>query len=468
VLNLHLTIIGAGQTVTGSQHLIQTKDASYLLDCGLFQGKREFQEKRNRTFGVNPKSIDFVILSHAHLDHCGRLPQLTRAGFRGPIYTTAATAELCSLLLEDIAKTEEHEAARASRSTKSSTRQSDTPLFTEKDVKQVTKQFRTVKYNKIEDLPGNVNLRFRDAGHILGSGIVETWSEEKGKRHHIVFTGDIGQTGIPIIRDPDFPDDATFLISESTYANRNHEPISKSIRRFEKIIIKAHRHRSHILVPAFTIGRTQTLIYILNELVENARVPILPVAIDSPLAIDVTSVFKRHRECYDEETWELINSGDMPLDFKGLRNVKYQNDSDLLSTRSGPVMIVAGSGMMNGGRILRHIFRRIEDPKTTLLVVGFQAPGTLGYQIVHGARNIRVYGRKKRVRARVETITGFSSHADQTGLKRYLHNLRRHPPRHVFCVHGSPSACKALTRLVHKNLRCPAVAPVIGQRFQLA
>ncbi|MFX1563157.1 MAG: MBL fold metallo-hydrolase RNA specificity domain-containing protein [Promethearchaeota archaeon] len=456
--------------MTGSQHLIETKDASFILDCGLFQGRREVEAKRNRIFGVNPSSVDFAILSHAHLDHCGRLPQFVHAGFRGPIYATAATAELCNLLLEDVAKTEEYQAAKARRTTASKTQQykSDTPLFTEKDAKQVAKQFRIIKYNKIVDLPGNVSIRLRDAGHILGSSIVETWSEENGRRHHVVFTGDIGQSGAPIIRDPDFPDDATFLISESTYANRNHEPLSKSIRRFEKIIIKAHRHRSHILVPAFAIGRTQSLIYILNELVENERVPIIPVAIDSPLAIDMTKIFKQHRECYDDETWKLIQSGDMPLDFKGLRNVEYQDDSDLLSSRSGPIMIVAGSGMMNGGRILRHLFRRIEDSKTTLLVVGFQAPGTLGHRIVHGSRNIRIYGRSKHVRAKVQMITGFSSHADQTELRRHLQSLRRHPPRQVFCVHGSPSACKALTKMVRKDLRCPAVAPVIGQRFRLA
>ncbi len=467
---MHLTIIGAGQTVTGSQHLIETKDASYLLDCGLFQGNREFEEKRNRIFGVDPKSVDFVILSHAHLDHCGRLPQFARGGFRGPIYATAATKELCNLLLEDVAKTEEHEAARSQNKTTSSAQQSEpyAPLFTEKDAKQVANQFQTIEYNKIVDLPGDITLRFRDAGHILGSSMVETWSEENRRRQHIVFTGDIGQRDAPIIRDPDFPDDATYLISESTYANRNHEPIAKSVRRFEKIIIKAQRHRSHVLVPAFAIGRTQTIIYILNELVENARIPILPVAIDSPLAIDITRIFKNHRECYDEETWQLIRSGDLPLDFKGLRNVESQNDSDLLSPRPGPVMIIAGSGMMNGGRILRHLFRRIEDPKTTLLVVGFQAPGTLGYHIVHGARTVRIYGRTKHVRARVETITGFSSHADQTELRSHLNNLRKQPPKQVFCVHGSPSACRALTGIVRSNLQCPALAPVIGQRFLLA
>jgi metallo-beta-lactamase family protein len=465
---LELTIHGAGQTVTGSLFQVTTKTASFLIDCGLFQGRREDQYQRNHRFHFDPKDIDFVILSHAHLDHCGRLPMLVRGGFRGPIFVTSASAELCGLLLRDVGESEEEEAARA-RSTRGQTRSTSqtAPLFTVQDADRAIKQLKIVKYNTKKTLPGNVTLRFRDAGHILGSSIIETWIEENGRIVHLVDTGDIGRKNAPIIRDPDYPSAAPFLLCESTYANRTHEPLDRTIKRFERIIIKANRHQSHILVPAFAIGRTQALIFALNSLVENGKVPIIPVAIDSPLAIKATEIFKRHRECFDDEMWDLIESGDAPLDFKGLHYVERQYDSDALSQQRGPVMIIAGSGMMNGGRILRHLYRRIEDRNTHLLVIGFQAPGTLGHQIVHGARQVRIYGRTKHVKARLERLYGFSAHADRNELTKFFTSLSQQPPRHVFAIHGNPKACQGLVRIVKHTLRCPVTAPSIGQKFRL-
>ncbi|MFX1317502.1 MAG: MBL fold metallo-hydrolase RNA specificity domain-containing protein [Promethearchaeota archaeon] len=467
---MELTIHGAGHTVTGSLFQIKTKTANFLIDCGLFQGNPAEQHKRNQTLHFDASAIDYAILSHAHLDHCGRLPILVRAGFRGPIYVTAATSELCSLLLRDVAESEEEEATRARSNRQPQTSDhiySTEPLFTTPDAEQTIRQLRIVKYGKKKALSGNVTLQFRDAGHILGSSIVETWIEEYGKVIHLVDTGDVGRRNAPIIRDPDFPSAATYLMCESTYANRNHELLSRAIQRFERIIIKTHRHHSHILVPAFAIGRTQALIYALNLLVENARVPIIPVAIDSPLAIKATKIFKRHKECFDEETWNLIESGDAPLDFKGLQYVERQYDSNNLSQQRGPIMIVAGSGMMNGGRIVRHLFRRIEDKNTNLMVIGFQAPGTLGHRIVHGARTVSIYGQRKRVNARVERLYGFSAHADKTELYGFLSALRENPPKTIFCVHGSPQACQSLVNAAKRLVRCPAVAPRIGQRFVL-
>jgi metallo-beta-lactamase family protein len=449
---------------------IKTRSTSFLIDCGLFQGNPAEQHQRNQTFPFDASRIDYVVLSHAHLDHCGRLPILVRSGFRGPIYVTAATSELCSMLLRDVAESEEEDATRARAQQQSSTSNHtyDTePLFTTHDVERTIKQLRIEKYGKKKSLAGDVTVRFRDAGHILGSSIVETWIEDRGKVIHLVNTGDIGRKNAPIIRDPDFPSAPTYLLCESTYANRVHEPLSKTIQRFERIIIKAHRHRSHILVPAFAIGRTQALIYALNLLVENARVPVIPVAIDSPLAIKATKIFKRHRECFDEETWDLIESGDAPLEFKGLQYVERQHESDKLSKQRGPIMIVAGSGMMNGGRIIRHLYRRIEDKNTHLMVIGFQASGTLGHRIVHGARTVSLYGRRKRVNARVERLYGFSAHADKKELHGFLASLRRNPPETVFCIHGSPKACQSLANTAKRLLRCPAVAPRIGQRFVL-
>jgi metallo-beta-lactamase family protein len=462
---LELTIHGAGQTVTGSLFQVTTKNTSFLIDCGLFQGSREDQYNRNHSFDFDPKEIDFVILSHAHLDHCGRLPMLVRGGFRGPIFATSASAELCSLLLRDVGESEEEDAAR-DRSIKGQSKQT-APLFTVQEANRVMKQLSSVKYNKKKTLPGDTTLRFRDAGHILGSSITEIWIEENGRIVHLVDTGDVGRKNAPIIRDPDYPSTAPYLLCESTYANRTHEPLDRMIKRFERVIIKANRHQSHILVPAFAIGRTQALIYTLNSLVENSKVPIIPVAIDSPLAIKATEIFKRHRECFDEETWGLIESGDAPLDFKGLQYVERHSDSDALSQQRGPVMIIAGSGMMNGGRILRHLYRRIADRNTQLLIIGFQAPGTLGHRIVHGARQVRIYGRTKRVNARLERLYGFSAHADRNELTTFFASLRHQPPNHVFAVHGSPKACQGLVRIVKRTLRCPVTAPIIGQKFRL-
>ena len=465
---MELTIHGAGQTVTGSLFQVTTKNTSFLLDCGLFQGRREDQYQQNHRFDFDPKDIDCVILSHAHLDHCGRLPMLVRGGFRGPIFTTSASAELCSLLLRDVGESEEDDAAR-DRSTQSQMKgkpQSE-PLFTVKDAERTIRQLKIVEYNTKKTLPGDVTFRFRDAGHILGSSIIETWMEENGRIVHLVDTGDVGRKNAPIIRDPDYPSTASYLLCESTYANRTHEPLERTIKRFEQIIIKANRHQSHILVPAFAIGRTQALIYALNLLVENEKVPIIPVAIDSPLAIKATEIFKRHRECFDDEMWDLIESGDAPLDFKGLQYVERQYDSDALSQQRGPVMIIAGSGMMNGGRILRHLYRRLEDRNTHLLVIGFQAPGTLGHKIVHGARQVRIYGRIKRVKARLQRLYGFSAHADRSELANFFASLRHQKPNHVFAVHGSPQACQGLVRIVKQTLRCPVTAPRIGQKIRL-
>ncbi|MFX1564855.1 MAG: MBL fold metallo-hydrolase RNA specificity domain-containing protein [Promethearchaeota archaeon] len=468
---MELTIYGAGQTVTGSLFQVKTQSTSFLIDCGLFQGNPAEQVKRNLILDFDASKIDYVILSHAHLDHCGRLPILVRSGFRGPIYATSATAELCALLLRDVAKSEEEDASRARirrESTKKNQEYDFPPLFTTHDADQVIKQLRVTKYGVKKSLPGNVTLQFRDAGHILGSAITEMWVEEREKVIHLVDSGDIGRKSAPIIRDPDFPSSARYLLCESTYANRTHELLSKTIKRFERIIIKAYRHRSHILVPAFAIGRTQALIYALNLLVENTRVPVIPVAIDSPLAIKATEIFKRHRECFDDETWDLIESGDAPLDFKGLQYVERQHESDNLSLQRGPIMIIAGSGMMNGGRILRHLYRRIEDNNTHVIVIGFQAPGTLGHRIVHGARTVTIYGKRKRVKAQLERLYGFSAHADKTELQAFLSGLRKDPPQTVFCVHGSPQACRSLAKTAQRLLGVPAIAPRIGQRFILA
>ncbi|MFX1508987.1 MAG: MBL fold metallo-hydrolase RNA specificity domain-containing protein [Promethearchaeota archaeon] len=467
---MELTIHGAGQTVTGSLFQVKTQSVSFLIDCGLFQGNAAEKVKRNSAFRFDASKINFVVLSHAHLDHCGRLPILMQSGFRGPIYVTSATAELCALLLRDVAECEEEDAARAESRRKSSQIHQDydfQPLFTTHDAENVIKLFRVMKYGVKKSIPGNITLQFRDAGHILGSAIVELWIEERDKVIHLVGSGDVGRKSAPIIRDPDFPSSARYLLCESTYANRTHEHLSKTIKRFERIIIKAYRHRSHILVPAFAIGRTQALIYALNLLVENARIPVIPVAIDSPLAIKATEIFRRHRECFDEETWDLIESGDAPLDFKGLQYVERQYDSDNLSQQQGPIMIIAGSGMMNGGRILRHLYRRIEDKNTHIMIIGFQAPGTLGHRIVHGAHSVTIYGKRKRVRAQLERLYGFSAHADKTELKAFLTMLREHPPQSVFCVHGSSQACKSLANTARRLLGVPAIAPRIGQRFIL-
>nr|MDO8076142.1 MBL fold metallo-hydrolase [Candidatus Freyarchaeota archaeon] len=456
---MRLQFIGAARTVTGSLHLLDVDGAQILLDCGLFQGSKELDE-RNNTFPFNPKDIDYVLISHGHIDHCGRLPLLVKRGFRGKIIATHATVDLCSILLRDSARLEEADTHRENIYRKSKGLPPLKPLFTERDAAKCSKLFQGVDYDRVVKLDG-IEVVFRDAGHILGSAIMEIWAD--GVK--FVYSGDIGRPGMPILRDPSAVESADYLVMESTYGSTKHPPFSPIINRVKRMVLKVYRRGSKLLIPAFSIGRTQTIIYILNHLVENNQIPVVPVYVDSPLAVDATEIFRRHPECYDAEFNELLESGDDPLTFKGLKYVRDDEESFEVSNKRETSIIIAASGMCTGGRIKNHLERHVSDPDSILLFAGYQARGTLGRKLVEGKKNVKIYGRRYPVRIRVEMLHGLSAHADKNDLMRWVERIKN--LRGVFLVHGEYWESQALAKSISSKKRVKVKIPKQGEAIEL-
>jgi metallo-beta-lactamase family protein len=448
---LRLQFLGAARTVTGSLHLLDADGVRILLDCGLFQGSKELWE-RNNSFGFNPKDIDYVLISHGHIDHCGRLPVLVSKGFSGKIYATHATVDLCSILLKDSARIEEEDTERENAYRHNKNLPPFKPLFDEGDVDKCSKLFRGVDYDRVIKLNG-VEVAFRDAGHILGSAIIEIWAE--GIK--TVYSGDIGRPGMPILRDPSPIDSADYLILESTYGSQKHPPYPPMVDKIRRTVLEVYRRGSKLLIPAFSIGRTQTIVYILNHLVENNKVPIMPVYVDSPLAVDATEIFSRHPECYDAEFKALLGTGDDPLVFRGLKYVREDEESHEISNRREPSIIIAASGMCNGGRIKNHLERHISDPYSTLLFAGYQARGTLGRELVEGRKTVKIYGKSYPVKVRVESLQGLSAHADKIDLLNWFKRIKG--LKEVFLVHGDYEESSALAKNIQSEKRVKVKIP---------
>lgn len=448
---MKLQFLGATRTVTGSLHLLDADGVQILLDCGLFQGSKELWE-RNNSFNFNPQDIDYVLISHGHIDHCGRLPLLVSKGFKGKIYATHATVDLCSILLKDSARIEEMDVERENAYRRSKNLPPFKPIFNDDDVEKCSKLFRGVDYDRVVKLNG-VEVIFRDAGHILGSAMIEIWAE--GIK--LVYSGDIGRPGMPILRDPSTIDSANYLILESTYGSQKHPPYPPTMDKIKRMLLGVYRRGSKLLIPAFSIGRTQTIIYILNHLVENNEVPIIPVYVDSPLAVDATEIFSRHPECYDAEFKALLGTGDDPLIFKGLKYVREEEESREISNRRESSIIIAASGMCNGGRIKYHLERHISDPYSTLLFAGYQAKGTLGRELVEGRKTVKIYGKSYPVKIRVESLQGLSAHADRTDILSWFKKIKMEGLKEVFLVHGDYEESLALARDISpkKRVRIP-------------
>ncbi|WXG42042.1 MAG: MBL fold metallo-hydrolase [Candidatus Freyarchaeum deiterrae] len=456
---MRLQFLGATRTVTGSLHLLETDGKKILLDCGLFQGNKELWE-RNNLFNFNPKDIDYVLISHGHIDHCGRLPLLVNRGFNGKIYATHATADLCSILLKDAAKIEELDTERENAYRISKGLSPFKPLFNESDVDKCSKMLQGVDYDRVVKLDNGVEVAFKDAGHILGSAIIEIWAE--GLK--TVYSGDLGRPGMPILRDPSTIDSADYLILESTYGSQKHPPYPPTIDQIKHIILEVYRRGSKLLIPAFSIGKTQTIIYILNQLVENNQIPTIPVYVDSPLAIDATEIFSKHPECYDAEFKALLKSGDDPLVFRGLKYVRGEEESYDISHRREPSIIIAASGMCNGGRIKHHLERHISDPYSTLLFVGYQASGTLGRELIEGRKTVAIYGKSHPVKIRVESLQGLSAHADKTDLLTWFKKIKG--LKEVFLVHGDYEESSALAKDISTKNRVRVPQP--GEMVKLS
>jgi metallo-beta-lactamase family protein len=437
-----LTFWGAAHTVTGSMHLLRLDGRQFLLDCGLYQGHRAEARQRNSQFPFRPRDIDAVLLSHAHIDHCGNLPTLVRQGFSGSIYCTPATRDLAAVMLADSAKIQEEDAEYLGRHREPG-QPAVEPLYDRRDVPPTVKLIQPVCYDRPFDLGGGLVLRLVDAGHILGSAMVALAMPAGGRECRLTFTGDLGRKGQPILRDPAPVPPADLLIAESTYGNRDCPPPDESAERLGEIIRRTAARGGKVLIPAFSLGRTQTIIYFLHQLIQAGRLPELPIYVDSPLAADATEVFRLHPECFDKETADLLLQ---EPDLFGRGRVHYLRtpaQSKELNGRPGPCVIVASSGMCESGRILHHLKHNIEDARCTVILVGYQAPDTLGRRLADKEREVRILDRTFKVKAEVVVLSGFSSHADHDEMLAALAPLAGQV-RQVRLVHGDPDASEAL------------------------
>lgn len=452
-----IRFLGGAGTVTGSKFLVESNGVRLLVDCGLFQGLKELRLRNWSPFPVDPRSIDFVLLTHAHIDHSGYLPRLVREGFRGPIYATRATASLLEILLPDSGHLQEEEARYANKKGYSKHRPA-LPLYTAEEGLRAAQRVTGVEYEKQLRLDASLSVSFHRAGHILGSAIVNLRLD--GRR--IVFSGDLGRYGAPILPDPAPIDSADTLVVESTYGDRSHgdEPVSGQLAR---AISEAVEHGGAIIIPAFAVGRTQEVMYRLSLLEAEGKIPRLPTYVDSPMAIDATEIYCDHPEEFDGEMRRLTGQKKCPLRSGEFRLVRTQAESMALNERSGAFLVISASGMATGGRVLHHLKRRLPDPRTTVLLVGYQAAGTRGRLLQEGAKTVKIHGKEVPVRARVETIHGLSAHAGQAEILRWLGGFSLRPAR-TFVVHGEPEASERLGEEIVKRLGWSVAVPRDGDQ----
>lgn len=461
-MNPRIRFCGAARTVTGSRHLITIENKRILVDCGLFQGSRDLRERNWAPFAIPPSEIDAVVLTHAHMDHIGYLPKLVREGFHGPIYATRATLDLCRISLPDSGRLQEEEARYRNRH--GLTRHSPAePLYTERDAYACLKRFEPVHYHQFHSLPGGATWRYMPAGHILGSAFAEIYFPN-GER--VLMSGDLGRYDRPILHDPYAVDLAEFLVIESTYGDRIHSD-EDTEGKLESLIKEAHQTGGAILVPSFAIGRTQELLYYLKKLQRAGRMPRTPIFVDSPMASSTTQVYEQIAEEHDSEAKLSFQQKDDPMEPDGLTFVRDREQSKALNVRRGPMIIISGSGMANGGRIIHHLAQRLDDPVTIVLFTGYQAEGTLGRRLIEGAEEVSILGRMTPVKAKIEKLNALSAHADQAEIMKWLGNFKS-PPRKTFIVHGEPPAQEALRQKIVSELGWPVEIPDHLQEFELA
>jgi len=453
---MKVRFLGASTSVTGSCHLITTDNHMFLLDCGQFQGSDDMDELNAKEFDFDPAEIEFLILSHAHIDHSGRIPLLVKRGFKGKIYCTDATADLLTVMLKDSASIHERETEWKNRKNQRAGNPLVEPLYTMKDVEAALDQVAPVLYNQLVELNESVKVVFNDAGHILGSSIVELFITENNEVSKIVYSGDLGMTGRPILRDPTIIKKADYVIMETTYGNRVHEKNSDSIERLIDIVLNTTRRGGNVIIPSFAVGRTQELIYQFNRFYEEHseykdELKKIMVYVDSPMAISATEVFRRNAQVFDDETREYILRGDHPLDFPNLVFTRTAEESVMLNTDPSPKVIISSSGMCEAGRIKHHLKHNLWNPKSSIVFVGYQARGTLGYSILNGDKKVTIFGEKIHVEAEIHNLEGFSGHADKNGLLDWLAGFKQ-PPKQIFLVHGEEDAKQEFAKEVKSLL----------------
>ena len=442
--------MGAAGTVSGSKYLIDTEGTRFQVDCGMFQGPKRLRLLNWERPQIPPESIDHVLLTHAHLDHSGMLPVLVREGFKGKIWTTPVTAELCRISLLDAAHLQEED-ARFANKMKFSKHQPALPLYTTEDAERVLPHLRALEYDQPQTLSDGTQIRFLDAGHILGSAIVEVIAQKGEKPIRMIFSGDLGRYDALILRDPSVVDQADYLLVESTYGNRTHSH-EDPVAELSSVVNETARRGGMLIIPSFAIGRTQSLLYLLRDMMIRKLIPELPIFVDSPMALRVNEVLCRHVEIFDEEAKAVLRAtGQCPILSPNMHFVHSKEESQKINDLRYPAIIVSASGMATGGRVLHHLKYRLPDPRNTVLFVGYQAVGTRGQLLRDGTRTIKIHGELIPVRAQIRNIEAFSGHADCTEIMRWL-RMFKEPPRMTFVVHGEPESSKALADEIHRTL----------------
>ena len=464
-MSIKVQIFGAAEEVTGSCHLVTVGNKRILLDCGLIQGRRKDEERNKDPFPFDPASIDAVVLSHAHIDHSGRLPMLVKAGFSGPIYTHRASRDLCRIMLKDSAFLNEKDIEWENRKRLRKGLKPVEALYTVEDARLAMSRFKGLVYQKKVKILPEVTLRLNDAGHILGSSIVELWLEDEDQVRKLVFSGDLGRPGMPILQDPAFIQQADLVIMESTYGDRLHRSWEETLTETENIVQNTANSRGNILIPAFAVGRTQEILYMLARYYEMWKLERWQIFLDSPLAIEATRVFARHSDLFDQDMMDLWRQNRAQSILPGLHISRTSNQSMALNRVHSGAIIIAGSGMCSGGRIKQHLKHNIWRRECHVIISGFQARGTLGRSLVDGAKYIRLWGETVRVAATVHTIGGLSAHADQLGLKNWYANFEGRP--RVVLVHGETAAIETLSNTLKDDLDAPVIIAKYGQVLDL-
>jgi metallo-beta-lactamase family protein len=468
---MRLTFWGAAQTVTGSMHLVESGGKRVLLDCGFYQGRRKDADAKNRHLPFPGSSIDAVILSHAHIDHSGKLPTLVKNGFAGPIYTTPATIDLCNWMLRDTAHIQEKDAEFLNRRLEKRKQMGlenghVEPIYTTADAEATMPLFQPVNYHTAQAVTPGLTYESFDAGHMLGSSFIVL--QQAGPQPiRLGFSGDVGRPGLPIIRDPEQMPQVDYLILESTYGGRLHKNVEHVENKLQAVVQRTAARGGRIIVPAFAVGRTQGLVLLLHQLANAGRIPNIPIFVDSPLAVNVTAVHRDHPECFDEETLAYLTDGEDPFGFKRLQYIRESADSKKLNDLHGPFVVISASGMAEAGRILHHLRNNIEDPRNTVLITGFQAADTLGRKLVEKATEVKIFGEPMRVRAEVASLDELSGHADQRELLEWIAPIAS-KLRKVFLVHGEPEQSAVLAKLLKSQYNLEAVAPMPGDSFELS
>ncbi len=475
---MRLRFIGAAQTVTGSMHLIETNGKRILLDCGLYQGKRAESTRINKNFYsgdgadssqqyFHPAQIDAVVLSHAHIDHSGNLPSLVKNGYTGPIYATPATRDLAGIMLADSAKIQEQDASFLNRKLAKRGEPLIQPLYDIEDALSVAPLFVSVSYHRETTIADGVRVTFYDAGHILGSALVKLTIDDDGAEKTILFTGDLGRRGLPILRNPEVINEADYLITESTYGGRFHEPIESMQAKLQEVILRTIKRGGKVIIPAFSVERTQEITYTLHRLFESKALPRIPVFVDSPLSVNATEVFRLHPECFNKEVFKMVIANDDPFGFEYIHYIKTVEDSKKLNDIHEPLVVVSASGMCESGRILHHLANNVSDPKNTIMIVGYQAPDTLGRRIVEKQPRLKILGEEYSLRAEVVEMHSFSAHADHNDLVGFVRNFDTKKLRNIFLVHGENEEQTALSTSLRQIGYKEIFAPKKGDVFNI-